>query len=90
MNSVEERKALRKRLKAMVRDGQLIRNRRGGYGLVNKMDLVAGKVIGNRDGYGFLVPDEGNEDIYLSGKQMRSLLNGDRAIVRVSGINRRG
>ena len=90
MESVEERKAVRKRLKAMVRDGQLIRNRRSGYGLVDKMDLVAGKVIGNSDGYGFLVPDEGNEDIYLSGKEMRSLLNGDRAIVRVSGKNQRG
>ncbi len=88
--SAEQRKAVRKRLKAMVRDGQLIKNRQRGYGLVVKMDLVAGKIIGHSDGFGFLVPDDGSEDIYLSGKQMQSLLHGDRVIVRVSGRNRRG
>ena len=88
--SPEHRKAIRKRLKAMVRDGQIIRNRRGGYGLVNKMDLLSGRVIGNPDGYGFLVPDTGGEDIYLSAKVMRTLLNGDRALVRISGKNRKG
>ena len=90
MPSDAERKAIRKRLKAMVRDGQIIRNRRGGYGLVHKMDLVPGKVIGHADGYGFLVPDAGGEDIYLSAKVMRSLLNGDRAVVRIAGRNQRG
>jgi ribonuclease R len=90
MPSQEHRKAIRKRLKAMVRDGQIIRNRRGGYGLVNKMDLISGQVIGNTDGYGFLKPDAGGEDIYLPAKVMRSLLNGDRAVIRVSGKNRRG
>ena len=90
MPSHQQRKAIRNRLKAMVRDGQIIRNRRGGYGLVNKMDLVSGKVIGYSDGYGFLVPDSGGEDIYLSGKVMRSLLSGDRAVIRLSGRNSRG
>ncbi len=88
--SAEQRKAVRKRLKAMFRDGQLIKNRRRGYGLVEKMDLIAGKIIGHSDGYGFLVPDDGGEDIYLPGKQMQSLLNGDHVIVRVVGRNRRG
>ena len=74
----------------MVRDGQIIRNRRGGYGLVNKMDLLSGRVIGSPDGYGFLVPDTGGEDIYLSATVMRTLLNGDRALVRISGKNRKG
>jgi len=90
MPSQEERHAVRKRLKAMVRDGQIIRNRRGGYGLVDKMDLIPGRVIGHADGFGFLVPDAGGEDIYLPGKAMRSLLNGDRAIVKITGENRKG
>jgi len=89
-SSLEQRKPIRSRLKAMVRDGQIIRNRRGGYGLVNKMDLISGRVIGNAEGYGFLVPDSGTEDVYLSGKVMRALLNGDRAVVRISGKNRKG
>ncbi len=85
-----ERQAVRKRLKAMVRDGQIIRNRRGGYGLVDKMDLIPGKVIGHPDGFGFLVPDSGGDDVFLSGTVMRSLLHGDRAVVRIAGLNRRG
>ena len=90
MGGSEHRKAIRNRIKAMVRDGQIIRNRKGGYGLVKKMDLISGVVIGHADGFGFLVPDKGGEDIYLSGKQMRSLLNGDRAVIRISGMDRRG
>ncbi|VAW44360.1 3'-to-5' exoribonuclease RNase R, partial [hydrothermal vent metagenome] len=58
----EERyEALSRRLKAMVRDGQLIRNRRGAFGLLKKMDLIKGRVLGHPDGYGFLVPEEGGK-----------------------------
>ena len=56
-DSSAERAALNKRLKAMLRDGELIRNRREGYGLLDKMDLVAGRVIGHTDGYGFFRPE---------------------------------
>ena len=89
---VDERdqEALRRRVTAMVRDGQLVQNRRGDYGLVNKMDLLRGRVIGHPDGYGFVVPDEGVGDLFLSARQMRSLMHGDRVIVQVVGIDRRG
>lgn len=89
VKSADERAALSKRLNAMVRDGQIIRNRKEGYGLLDKMDLIAGKVIGHADGYGFLRPDEGGEDLHLSTKEMRSLLHGDRAAVRIAGYDRR-
>lgn len=85
-----DREALRRRVTAMVRDGQLVQNRRGDYGLVDKMDLVRGRVIGHPDGYGFVVPDEGVGDLFLSARQMRSLMHGDRVIVQVIGIDRRG
>ena len=82
--------ALRRRLRAMERDGQLIYTRRGQYGLAHKMDLIRGRVIGHPDGFGFLVPDEGGDDIFLSARQMRQLLHGDRAVVHVAGVDRRG
>ena len=82
--------ALQRRLGAMERDGQLLRNRRGAICLVNKRDLIAGRVIGHKDGFGFLKPDEGGEDLFLSPRQMRSLFHGDRAIMQVTGIDRRG
>ncbi len=88
-----EIEALNRRLGAMVRDGQLVRNRRSGYGVLTKMDLVRGRVIGHPDGFGFLVPDvptASGKDVFLSGQQMRSLLHGDRIIVRVTGEDSRG
>jgi ribonuclease R len=82
--------ALTRRLRAMERDGQLVCNRRGAYVPVNQEDLVRGRVIGHPDGFGFLVPDEGGDDLFLSPRQMRALLHGDRAVARVVGVDRRG
>src|SRR5262245_5054769 len=86
----QEQGALASRLRAMVRDGQLISNRRQEYCLVTHIPVITGRVLGHRDGYGFLVPDDGSEDIYLSSRQMRELMHGDRAAVRTSGQDRRG
>ena len=90
LESEEQLEAIRRRLRAMERDGQLLFNRRGGYGLVSKMDLVRGRVIGHADEFGFLVPDDGGDDLFLSGREMHACLHGDRVVARVSGIDRRG
>ncbi len=86
----EIRRALGHRLKAMANDGQLVRNRRGSYGLIEKMDLIKGRVIGHSDGYGFVVPDEGGKDLFLSAREMRTVLNGDRVLVRLVNVDRQG
>ncbi len=90
VESADSREILRRRLKAMVRDGQLIKNRRGAYGVAAKMDLVSGRVTAHPDGYGFLVSDDGGEDLYLSSRQMRSVLHGDRVLASVIGVDHRG
>jgi ribonuclease R len=82
--------ALERRLGAMVRDGQLLRNRRDAFCIVNHRDLIAGRVIGHQDGFGFVRPDDGGDDIYLYPKDMKSLFHKDRVVVRVSGRDRRG
>ena len=82
--------ALRKRLNAMVRDGQLLLGRRGGYAPVVKLDLIRGGVLANAEGYGFLRPDEGGDDLYLSPQQMRTVMHGDRVLASVIGVDRRG
>ncbi len=86
-----EKRALRLRLKAMVRDGQIIRNRREGYCLTERVAVITGVVSGHRDGYGFVAPDqEGTEDVYLSSRVMRELIHGDRVAVRIRGKDQRG
>ncbi len=82
--------ALRRRLRAMERDGQLIYTRRGAYAPVDKLDLVCGRISAHRDGFGFLIPDDGSDDLFLSPVQMRLVFDGDRCLARVSGFDRRG
>ena len=86
----EQVEALRRRLRAMERDGQLLFNRRQKYCLVNSKDLIAGRVLGHADGFGFLKPDDGTDDLFLSPREMRSLMHNDRALVRVAGVDRKG
>jgi ribonuclease R len=85
-----DRDALAKRLEAMVRDGQLLRNRAGQYCLIDRLALVVGTVSGHRDGFGFLAPDGGGDDLFLPYREMRMLFPGDRVAARVAGRDERG
>ncbi|TAA11042.1 ribonuclease R [Pseudoxanthomonas winnipegensis] len=82
--------ALSKRLNAMVRDGQLLLNRRGGYAPAEQMDLVPGVVIANPEGFGFLRPEAGGDDLFLPPFEMRKVMHGDRVLASVTGMDRRG
>jgi len=90
MQTEQQQEALLRRLRAMERDGQIIRNRRKGYVPVDQTDLVAGRVTGHPDGFGFLIPDAGGDDLFLSPRQMRQVLHGDRVVARVVGRDPRG
>ena len=85
-----EREAFGGRLAAMERDGQLMTNRKGQLCVVAKLDLVTGTVQGHADGFGFLVPDDGGQDLFLSPKEMHKTLHGDRVTARLVGLDRRG
>jgi len=82
--------AMKFRLRAMERDGQILFNRSKKYLPVEKADLIAGRVQGHHDGFGFLVPDDESDDLYLHAKQMRKVLHGDRVLASVTGIDRKG
>ncbi|OGA18646.1 MAG: ribonuclease R [Betaproteobacteria bacterium RIFCSPLOWO2_12_FULL_63_13] len=85
-----EFEAFRRRLGAMEREGQILRNRKGAILVARKVDLIAGRVEGHPDGFGFVVPDEGEDDFYLNAREMRKVLHGDRVMLRQSGLDRRG
>ena len=82
--------ALQKRLGAMLRAGQLLQNRRGGFVPAAKAELIAGSVIANPDGFGFLRPEKGGDDLFLPPYEMRKVSHGDRVLVSLTGMDRRG
>lgn len=86
----EDLEALRRRLRAMERDGQLVFTRRKCYALPERLDLLKGKVIGHRDGFGFLRVEGRKEDVYLSADQMKLALHGDVVLAQVIGTDRKG
>ena len=86
----DEFELFQRRLGAMQRDGQLMLNRKRQLCLPDKLDLVKGRVEGHPDGFGFVVPEEGGGDLFLSAKEMHRVLHGDKVLVRVSGFDKRG
>lgn len=78
------------RLHAMERDGQLLRNRRGAFILPDKASLIKGVIQGHPDGFGFLIREDGEADIFLSPHTMRAALHGDTVLVRLTGKDYRG
>ncbi len=90
LNDPFQQEALRRRLIAMSRDGQLFSNRRNFYALISQLDLIPAHVIGHPEGFGFARPERGGKDVYLSPQQMRILFAGDKVLIQVVEPARRG
>ncbi len=91
--SENERDNFNKRLNAMEREGQIMRNRKGALCLTEKIHAIAGTVQGHADGFGFLVPDDKikhPDDLFLGPREMAQVMHGDRAMVRMAGLDRKG
>ena len=86
----DEEDMFNRRLQAMERDGQIMRNRKGAICIPDKLDLIKGTVQGHADGYGFVIRESGGDDLFLDGKEMRKVLHGDKVMVRIVGLDRRG
>jgi ribonuclease R len=74
----------------LERDGEILVNRKGELCIVAKLDLIRGTVQGHPDGYGFLVPEGGGDDLFLSPREMHKVLHGDRVTAKRIGFDRRG
>lgn len=74
-----------RRLKAMERDNQILFNPQGRILLNNQLDFIAGKVQGHRDGFGFLLRDDGGPDLFLPPREMLKVLHGDRVLAKQDG-----
>ncbi|MBC3251489.1 ribonuclease R [Serratia fonticola] len=90
LSGEEALEALRRRLRAMERDGQLVFTRRQCYALPERLDLLRGTVIGHRDGFGFLRVEGRKDDLYLSAEQMKMAIHGDVVLAQPLGEDRKG
>ncbi|GIU19233.1 MULTISPECIES: ribonuclease R [unclassified Shewanella] len=86
----EQLEAIRRRLRAMERDGELVFTRGQSYGLPERMDLLTGTVIGHRDGFGFLKLEEGGDDLYINNRDMLMYFHGDKVLAQKAGVDRKG
>jgi ribonuclease R len=86
----DQREALEETLQALERDGQIMRNRAGLLLIATRANLLPGQVQGHRDGFGFLIRDDRGPDVVLPEAEMSKLVHGDRALVRITGVDRRG
>lgn len=93
----EERiEGIRRRLRAMENEGELVFTKGKRYALPEKMDLLKGTVIGHRDGYGFLQVEgheklaTKSEDWFISNSQMAKVMHGDFILAQPNGTDRRG
>jgi ribonuclease R len=85
-----ERAAFNDALSGLEKAGRLVKNRAGSFLAARRIDVIAGRIEGHRDGHGFLVPDDGGAQVFLPAAEMRQVMHGDRASVRVSGQDPRG
>jgi len=82
----ENRAKLVKLLDEMIRNGEVVRIKGGRYGVPSKMNLVTGRLQGHADGFGFVIPDEGDEDVYINSRNIKDAMHGDRVVARVEGV----
>ncbi|RUO72379.1 ribonuclease R [Pseudidiomarina sediminum] len=81
---------VKRRLRAMERDGQLIYTKANAYGLPSRMNLIKGRIIGHRDGFGFCRPEDGGDDLFIAPNQMYSVMHGDVVLVQEQGKDPKG
>ncbi len=77
-------------LSELERAGRVVKNRAGSFLAAKRIDVIAGRIEGHRDGHGFLVPEDGGAQVFLPPAEMRQVMHGDRAAVRIAGQDPRG
>ncbi len=84
LHSAEDKEALRRRLRAMERDGQLSFNKYKGYSLIDQEDMVTGTVSLHPDGFAFVTYSATEKDLFLPANQVSHVFDGDVVQVLMS------
>ncbi|HEY6008556.1 MAG TPA: ribonuclease R, partial [Geobacteraceae bacterium] len=78
------RPAFKELVDRLVEAGELVRLKGNRLALPVATDLVTGRVVAHRNGYGFVVPEGGGEDVFIPARHLRGNFHGDRVEVRIT------
>ena len=78
----KQQNAIEYRLKAMLKDGQLIMNKKRCYSVAKNVKLIKGTVQAKKEGHGIFVPENGKKNLYIAPKAMLNLFDGDTILAR--------
>jgi len=73
----------------LVSQGKVVSLKGGRFGLAEKMNLAAGELSVHPDGFGFVTPETGGRDIYLTAANLKDAWHGDKVVVRIEGTRGR-
>jgi len=92
LNATEEdaRIGIQRRLRAMEREGQVLFNRDKKYEIQKQDELIQGRVIGHRDGFGFLKHSDTEKDLFINIGQMSTLIHDDIVEGSLGQTDRKG
>ena len=84
LHSAQDQEALRRRLRAMERDGQLMFNKYKGYALMDADLMVSGRVSIHPDGFAFVTYSATEKDLFLTAGEVTHVFDGDTVQVLMS------
>ena len=65
--------------------GDIIETKKKKYGITEKMNLVPGRLQGNKKGFAFLIPNNKDiKDLFIPAEKLNGAMNNDRVIVRLT------
>jgi ribonuclease R len=83
------KRELKNMLEDMADDGEVVRLKGNSYALPGKTSTLRGRISVHRDGYGFVTPEGGGEDIFIPSRYLKDALHGD-LVEASSGQSRMG
>lgn len=80
----EEAENFKEILNELESEGYIFKTKRDRYGIPERMSLVTGRLQGSERGFGFVIPDDGMNDVFISADSLNGAMHNDRVIARVN------
>ena len=72
-------------LKIMEKEGLIVRIKKDKFAVPERMGLITGKLQVHKKGFGFLIPENEDEnDVFIPSSCMNGAMNGDRILVQIT------